>query len=168
MDIEQFMSMQRELQVGMKRANPTQGGDPYHMSDEELAQFITWNHTALIVELGEMLNEVGWKPWASSRHCDGIRAIEEMVDAFHFFLNTLLALGAWSGMPVDSVAQIFTQGYQDKNRKNLQRQIEGYDGVGGKCRNCHRDFEEVPSIEIWQTGEFKFCCRACAVEYEYA
>ena len=94
MDIEHFMGMQRELQVGMRRANPSQGGDPFAMTNEELAQFVTWNHTALIDELSEMLGEVGWKPWAESRHCNSVRAIEEMVDAFHFFLNILLALGA--------------------------------------------------------------------------
>lgn len=139
-----FMQMQRRLQIGMREANPTQGGDPFKMTPDELAQFVTWNHTALIAELGEMLDEVGWKPWASSRHCNGDAALREMVDAFHFFLNILLAIAAWDGLYTDKeAAEYFEAYYREKNAKNLERQKEGYDGVTGKCGSCHRELSEV-------------------------
>lgn len=127
MDIEQFLDMQLQLQVKMAEANPTQEGNPYAMTDEKLAQFLTWNVTALNSELSEMLNEVGWKPWASSRHLNYPEALHEMVDAFHFFLNIMLAIGAWTDTPIDEIASEFSGYYQEKNAKNLQRQVDGYD-----------------------------------------
>lgn len=134
--------MQRELQIRMKQANPTQGGDPLAMSPEELAEFITWNHTALVVELGEMLQEVGWKPWATARYVNHPQAMQEMVDAWHFFLNILLGLAAMNNMPVWDMAMQFDDYYTEKNAKNLQRQVDGYDGKKGKCEECGRDLDE--------------------------
>ena len=67
--------------------------------------------------------------------------MKEMVDAWHFFLNIMLALGAWDQATIPDVAEVFTLGYIEKNAKNLQRQVEGYDGVAGKCPECHREIE---------------------------
>ena len=135
------------------------------MDAEELAQFITWNFTALSVELGEMMAEVGWKPWASSRHVDYTPAYQEMVDAWHFFLNILLALGASHQRPIDSVARDFESYYVKKNAKNLQRQVEGYDGVKDKCLNCHRALEDQPFKVMTRHGVM--CSQRCANEYTY-
>lgn len=144
-DLREFLEMQRELQQRMRQANPAlvgwKGGDPYEMNTEDLAAFITWNHTALVKELGEALDEVGWKPWASSRHCDADAAIKEMVDSWHFFLNMLLAIGAWSGWELEDIATFFGQYYAEKREINAQRQVEGYDGVSGKCPVCKRAIE---------------------------
>ena len=149
MNITEFLEMQRQLQINMREANSTQGGDPYQMSVEQLAKFITWNHTALVVELGEMLNEVGWKPWASSRHCEGDLALREMVDAWHFFLNIMLGISSWHSLMHDGlespedVGEFFENYYREKNRKNLTRQIVGYDGVSTKCKSCRRELSET-------------------------
>lgn len=178
MEILEFLEMQRELQIKMKEANPTQGGDPFKMSYRELAGFITWNHTALVKELGEALDEVGWKPWASSRFCNGKPAMKEMVDAWHFFMNIMLAIGAWATLVDDEcdefeelagIAQFFEDYYRQKNAKNLQRQVDGYDGVSEKCATCYRDLSEVPSIERYSgPGEGKtldFCNESHYLEY---
>lgn len=159
MNMREFMEMQLKLQIGMKEANPTQGGDPFEMTPEELASFMTWNHTALIVELSEALAEVGWKPWASSRHINYEAFVKEMVDAWHFFLNMMLAAAALSQHPVYDIAGAFDQGYMEKNAKNLQRQIDGYDGVGGKCTFCGRDLTEIePHIAHQPDGSVVTYC----------
>jgi len=144
MDIEEFLRMQRELQIGMKEANPNlTTGDPYLMNEEELAQFITWNHTALILELSEMMQEVGWKPWASSRHVNYPHALHEMVDAWHFWLNIMLGLGAMAQCPIKVLMIDFETYYQTKNARNLQRQVEGYDGISSKCPACKGEMSET-------------------------
>ena len=149
MDIEAFLRMQNQLQVNMKEANPKLAGSPYQLpTHDDIAEFLTWNVTALMSELAEMLNEVGWKPWASSRHINGGEAVREMVDAFHFFLNILLALGAWDGATMQDVADLFTEYYQEKNAKNLQRQVEEYDGVTTKCSICKRELSETDCTEV--------------------
>lgn len=165
MFVAHFLEMQRSLQIKMKEANPTQGGDPYAMNEEQLAEFITWNCTALMVELGEALGEVGWKPWATSRHVNYPAALHEMVDAWHFFLNMMLAMGALAGIKPSDVAQEFTQQYQRKNAKNLQRQVEGYDGVSSKCPQCHRDLAETSGEVQWEIAGRKFCSSICAERY---
>lgn len=166
MDITEFLNMQRQLQINMKEANPTQGGDPYLMEPEELAVFITWNFTALVKELGEALDEVGWKPWASSRHVHYPAGLHEMVDGWHFFLNIMLGMGAWASKPPEELGDEFTSYYRIKNAKNLQRQVEGYDGVTGKCPHCKRDLAELPSSQgtiIGIDGK-EYCSQVCAEE----
>jgi hypothetical protein len=134
LDTNDFLNMQRSLQISMKEANPTQGGDPYLMDLEELIEFIRWNHTALVV---------GWKPWATSRHIHMPNALHEMVDAWHFFLNMMLGFGAMAGWTPQDLGDEFTQYYIAKNRKNLERQQEGYDGVSTKCLVCNRELSET-------------------------
>lgn len=171
MELSTFLTLQRELQINMKKANPTQGGDPFEMTAEELAVFITWNHTALCVELGEMMAEVGWKPWADLRWINGEMAIHEMVDAWHFFMNILLGIAAWSklqGGPLETqfdLAEFFSDYYIEKNKKNLQRQIDGYDGVAGKCGKCKRDLAELPSkLGTIMVEGTEYCSDECAEE----
>lgn len=147
MDLIGFLNMQRQLQINMKIANPTQGGDPFEMDDEELARFITWNHSALIVELGEAMQEVGWKPWASARYVNHPEAMQEMVDAWHFFLNMLLGMAAYHRLSTWEMGVQFTRYYEEKNAKNLQRQVEGYDGLSSKCPQCKRELSESGCTE---------------------
>ena len=48
------------------------------------------NILALIVEATELLNEVNWKPWKQTRKkLDREKAIEELVDIFHFYVNIM-------------------------------------------------------------------------------
>jgi dimeric dUTPase (all-alpha-NTP-PPase superfamily) len=166
MNMREFMSMQNKLQEGMKQANPDVDTDsPFNMSREELARFITWNHSALIVELGEMMQEVGWKPWASSRHVNHPQAMQEMVDAWHFFLNILLALAAMNYMSIWEMAIQFENYYQEKNAKNLQRQVDGYDGVSDKCPKCQRDTVEATTRMSQPLGDERTIYTYCQCGY---
>lgn len=114
------------------------GIDPDTMSPDERAVFFTWNVTALMFEIGEAGNEIGWKPWASARFVNRDEYVGELADAFHFMLNLLLISGVtW---------EEFVGRYMAKRDKNFQRQAEGYDGVTGKCPECHRDIAESRSM----------------------
>jgi hypothetical protein len=150
MTIGDFLDMQHQLQIGMGEANPDcnmgDPANPYEMSPVQLARFITWNHTALTVELGEMMAEVGWKPWASDRSINAASALKEMVDVWHFFLNILLAIDAWYGRQgPEFMGPEFERRYVEKNAKNLQRQVDGYDGITGKCTVCKREIADIPN-----------------------
>lgn len=170
MNITDFMALQRRLQVRMKQTNPSLTGDPAKLEGDELADFMRWNAFALTDEIHEALGEVGWKPWATSRHVNHPQFMQEMVDAFHFFLNMLLAGAGQAGMTIEEYARAFEQQYITKNAKNLERQQLGYDGVTGKCANCRRDLEEVGDAEIVtyyrEDGEILHFCRlTCSDEH---
>lgn len=117
--------------------------DIYALKDEERIEFIRWNVLALEDELHEMLGECGWKPWATSRHINPTPALMELVDALHFFMNLVIAVAGYdeADMPVapHELGEALANLYFQKRAKNAQRQADGYDGVTGKCVNCHRD-----------------------------
>lgn len=117
--------------------------DPTQMTTEEAIAFIHWNITALTDELHEVLGEIGWKPWATSRHINGEAAFKEMIDAWHFFMNILLALGPYVTDDMQQLAAKFQNAYFEKHEVNRKRQEEGYDGVSGKCKLCKRDLKEA-------------------------
>lgn len=94
--------------------------DPARLNREEAIEFIRWNVLALTDELHEALLEVGWKPWASTRHINREEYVGELVDAFHFLINLCLVVGA-------EAEEIFER-YLTKNEKNHRRQVEGYTG----------------------------------------
>lgn len=98
-------------------------------------QNIKNNVLALTDELHEALNEVGWKPWATSRHVNERAFQGEIVDALHFLIN-LYVLGG--GTPDTLYDQ-----YREKNDKNRKRQQAGYDGIQGKCPGCKRALDDV-------------------------
>lgn len=110
------------------------GSDPRKLNDEERAQFISWNVLALTDELHEALAEVGWKPWATSRHLNRDAFKSELADAFHFFMNLMLA--------GDISADEMLDEYRRKRQKNAQRQIDGYDGISTKCPKCKRALDD--------------------------
>lgn len=164
MDIESFLSRQLTLQKNMQRVNPEAGTkNPYDMSFPELEQFIHWNFMALVKELSEATDEISWKPWASGQFVNYPACIHEMVDAWHFFMNIMLAMGAMAGHQVPELAQEFSDYYQTKNAKNLQRQIDGYDGVSTKCPVCHRELSEVPESQHYAVRGRKFCSTVCVM-----
>lgn len=132
-----MLRMQNRLQKRMK------DGSPLDLEGERRAEFVRWNVLALEDELHEALQEMGWKPWATSRHLNAELMLKEMVDAWHFFMNILLAICSEEGWSQDELLDRFTKLYIIKNEINLQRQEEGYDGVAGKCSQCHRDLKEV-------------------------
>lgn len=108
----------------------------------ERVKFIKDMHIAIGDELSEFLGEIGWKPWATSRHINFEAARGELVDAFHFFMNLCMA--------VDMTPDMLYERYKAKRLKNIKRQEEGYDGVSTKCPHCKRalDDEAVNCREI--------------------
>lgn len=94
---------------------------------KERAAFIRDHFVYLDQELQEMLYEVPyfkhWKDYSkmsdTELHEAYIKAKEELVDSWHFFMNLMLGLG----MTADELFE----GYLEKNKENIRRQEEGYD-----------------------------------------
>lgn len=128
--LAEMFALQEQLQVEAY----SNGLSPRHFSDEGRIEFIKTNVLAATDELHEALGEVGWKPWATSRHIntDALRA--ELVDTWHFFMNLCIVAGM---TPED-----LYEGYLKKRKKNIQRQEEGYDGVTLKCPGCKRALDD--------------------------
>jgi hypothetical protein len=129
-DIEEMLAWQLALQ------RKSYGKDPTALDPEERAEWIRWNVLALEDELHEALGEVGWKPWATSRHLNREQFKNELVDAWHFFMNLMLA--------AEIDGEEFFAAYRAKAAKNAERMATGYDGVTGKCPGCNRDMTELP------------------------
>jgi hypothetical protein len=138
-DIADMLSAQLLLQ------RESFGKDPTKLTPDERAEFIRWNVLALTDELHEALNEVGWKPWATNREIDHEAFMKELVDAWHFFMNLMLA---GSGMEltgessddlrIETLAQWFGDKYFEKRKVNAKRQADSYTGTD-KCPSCKRD-----------------------------
>jgi dimeric dUTPase (all-alpha-NTP-PPase superfamily) len=110
-------------------------GAVYPIKGEALADYVTWNHSALVLEASELLSEFQWKNWTKSRgDVNRTNALKEAVDVAHFLGNILNAL--------DVTDQEWEDAYQKKQEVNRQRQREGYDGVSGKCSVCRRSYDD--------------------------
>lgn len=103
---------------------------------EDLANYVTWNHSALVQEAGEMLAEFGWKPWAKNRGwVNRELALKEAVDVGHFLANILVAIGVSD--------EEWQAAYQAKQQVNRDRMASGtYDGVSSKCPGCKRAYDD--------------------------
>lgn len=114
----------------------TYGLDYVAMSSEEKIANFKEMKLALESELQEALDEMGWKPWATSRHFNKLAVQGELVDGWHFFMNLMLIADM---TPLD-----LYEGYQRKRKKNIARQntVEGYDGITGKCPRCKRALDD--------------------------
>lgn len=132
-----------ELQGNLQRE--TYGVHPSDIGEDSLkgamegqfpkrVQFIKDMKLAMDDELSEFMAEIGWKPWATSRHINAEAAQGELVDAFHFFMNLCMA--------VEMTPEILFTKYKAKRLKNIKRQQEGYDGVATKCPSCKRAFDD--------------------------
>lgn len=128
--LELMYEMQKELQ---RRFNDGKAIGEFS-EEEHIAQLMP-NAFSMFAETFEAFKEVGWKPWATSRHFNREAFKSEMVDAWHFFLNMMLH--------ADMTVEELYAGYVDKNQKNHQRIDEGYDGVSGKCPVCKRDYTDA-------------------------
>lgn len=118
---------------------------------DEFADAIVMNHSALVVELSEFMQEVGWKEWAQPRGWVNRRsALIELVDAAHFLANLLVRLGVTD--------EEWEREYQQKQEVNRRRQAEGYDGVSDKCPHCGRSMDDIPPIE----ADGALHCGVCA------
>ena len=132
---EQMWQAQYELQQQI----PPLGRTPYDLRGEERIQFFKDQILALENELhAEVLGEMGWKPWATSRHFNREAVAHELIDVFHFFLN--LCMAAEMG-PAE-----FYRLYMEKNEINRRRQTNGYDGVEGKCKDCGRALDDPQTL----------------------
>lgn len=139
-ELRDALRAQYELQLDSYK------NDPAALSDEERAHFISWNILALEDELHEALDEVGWKPWTTSRHLNRDAFKGELVDALHFFMNLMLA--------AEIDADELLEAYQKKREKNAKRQREGYDGVTGKCPKCHRALDDdAVTCYVYEDGD---------------
>lgn len=112
----------------------TQLSDSPELRAEKVREMVL----ACVAELFEALDEVGWKPWATSRHLNRPGYVKELIDAWHFFMNLLLIAN------IDP--EEFYQGYLVKLETNIYRQLEDYDGVETKCPGCKRALDEPDAI----------------------
>lgn len=118
-DLTDMFCMQYELQARL-------GYDFDKMSDEEKVAFIKEMSIHLIQEINEALYELPYfKPWKDyskmtkvEKQAAFYKYAKEMVDAWHFFMNMLIAADI---SPYD-----FVQKYKYKNKENHVRQDRGY------------------------------------------
>lgn len=127
--------MQEALDAQHKLQVESFGNDPKTLTGDQKVEWIRWNVLALEDELHEALQEVGWKPWAKSKHVNRDAYVSELVDAFHFLMNLMLV--------VDCSADEFLDKYFEKRKVNQKRQAEGYDGVANKCPRCRRALDDA-------------------------
>lgn len=113
------------------------GTDPALLEGDERAEYFRTMVAALVFELGEMSNEIGWKTWGTDRTISREAYIKEGVDVMHFIGN-LFALAGVSDKELNDA-------YNAKMRVNVERmKRDNYDGrVDGKCPKCKRSFDDV-------------------------
>lgn len=128
--IERQLEFQRRL-----------GYDFAAMSDRERVEYVRLTYVATVMELGEVLNEVSWKPWATGERFDVEGIIGEVTDVWHFLMNLLLV--ALPAATPAEVAVTLRSHYDAKQVVNRRRQDAGYDGVSGKCPHCHRSYDDA-------------------------
>lgn len=144
-----MLNMQSELQ------EKSYGRMLESLDGEERIEMFKQMYIALADELHEALGEMGWKPWATSKHFNEAAVQGELIDAWHFFMNLIIL----SGMDPE---EMFEK-YMAKHKKNQQRQIDGYDGVSTKCRGCGRALDD-DAVQCHEATLPKFagkhCCHA--------
>jgi len=131
-----------------------------HVDPDEFADAIVMNHSALVVELGEFMNEVGWKDWSTPRGwVNRDAAVGELVDVAHFLANLLVRLNVTDDE--------WEQRYQAKQDVNRNRQRSGYDTRVHKCPSCGRAYDD-PGVECEPLTESSSAAKAwCARDDVY-
>lgn len=124
------------------------------MSTQERVDYIKENVLALTDELHELLAETSWKPWAKSEFLNEERAMSELVDVLHFFMN--IAIGIYPWLSPGDIAEVITMGYEKKRGINVQRQEDGYDGVSTKCFECKTALDD-PGVESMFINQVPHC-----------
>lgn len=138
---------QRDLQA--KAYGHTMG----EMKPEDLMSYVRDNALALADEIHEALAETGWKPWASSNHMHVSAYLGELIDAWHFLMNLMLATGIQPSVLADRLYD----GYMMKQARNAKRQVEGYDGITGKCPGCGRALDDI-AVKCMQEDAYNYWC----------
>jgi len=148
-----MLAMQRRLQI------ESYGEDPSSLTPEKRADFFRSMAFALNTELTEVSEEIGWKPWATSRHLNREAYLKELIDAWHFMMNLWLIAGG--------TADEFYEMYMAKHKVNAKRQEEGYDGTSSKCRNpdCRRALDDYSFTRV-RTPQGEFHNAFCSAAFE--
>lgn len=121
--------MKRQLELQRKSF----GIDPQHLSGAERDEYVQAMALALTVELGEVLQEISWKPWATGQWFNRQAYLMELIDVLHFWTNLVLV----ATDDPDDVLHV----YLTKADINAERQRIGY--TGEKCPTCGRGQDEV-------------------------
>jgi hypothetical protein len=113
------------------------GTDPAQLEGDERAEYFRTMVAALVFELGEMSNEIGWKTWGTDRTISRAEYVKEGVDVMHFIGN-LFTLAGVTDAELNEV-------YSAKMRVNQERmQRNNYNGrTDGKCPCCKRSYDDV-------------------------
>lgn len=133
--------LQEMIDLQAKLQSETYGKDISKLDTREKIEAYSINMMALQDELHEALNEMSWKPWAKAEYFNDDRVQQELVDAWHFFMNLMII----SGMDAEKLHLR----YLAKRKVNIKRQEDGYDGVSTKDENGNAtdeptlDFEEL-------------------------
>lgn len=119
--------------------------DLHELDGFDLRYYLTWNHSAAVAEMTEMLEETRWKPWDSTDLAndaivpDKKAFTKEAVDVLHFIANMLVAAKVTTAELNDV--------YTEKMAVNRERQLRkgGYQSKVGqdKCLVCRRSFDDV-------------------------
>lgn len=126
-----------------------------HMTDEEKVLYLKDQILALTDEAHEALNEIGWKPWATSRHINREEFAGELADILCFLVNLALGVGLTS--------EDFYRLHQEKALRNIKRQEAKYDGVSGKCPGCKRAIDDLRAkgLPVGNYGGVDYCSHEC-------
>lgn len=141
------------------------GHDVADMSTGERVTYLKDQILALTDEAHEALNEIGWKPWATSRHLNAKEFAGELADIMCFLVNLALGVGL---TPTN-----FFDLHAEKVLRNIKRQEDKYDGVGGKCPQCKRALDDLTAKGITLPspildGNIQMCSAACIADYNYS
>jgi len=117
-----------EYMFKMQKAFQDKVDQRYKSADlKERAAFLRDHFIFCNQEMQEMLYEIPffkhWKDYSkmTDKEIEEAydKAKEEIIDAWHFFINIMLGLGM-------TAEELFTR-YLDKHKENIRRQDEGYD-----------------------------------------
>jgi hypothetical protein len=133
------------------------GDDVWPKEGDVLADSAMANMFSLMKEMSEAGDEIGWKPWAQPRGWVNRDAyIGELVDVGHFLANLLIGVGCTDDE--------WEERYQAKQRVNLKRQRDGYDGVTTKCHACKRALDDdgvIARDNPRRAGQLQYTCSGC-------
>lgn len=128
------------------------GYDFSKMTIDDRIEFVKTMTLAATAELHEALNEISWKPWATSKHFYTSRLLAELSDAWQFIANIWIAV-APDETPA-TIAQFMQTTLDEKLQVNHRRIENGYDGVSTKCPVCGRATDD-PNVRC--TPELGCC-----------
>lgn len=155
-ELTKMIAQQRDLQ------EESFGYSFNEMLVRDRVEYVKMNVMAIEHELHELLDETSWKPWADAEYLNEDAAFKELIDAWHFLMNIMIALSP--NQSAFDIAERLVGTYGEKREINAKRQVEGYDGVSTKCPDCKRALDEPSSITVTRTPATGFLTGAwCAL-----